>query len=685
MVPFPEWIAIIYVVYIELVLKCLSHKYIQETGSWRSTSDIIPKQSTSYGTIRLGQIMSIEFDFLFNGRSNDVLSCEHTEPPAHGFEGFRFSDYQENFFRIGKKSTASAPDCYPSHFPSMWLGPLCSDNYLVMFFNSGYYTFPYVNRTKFEIECYIHHESLMDYGNLSTTQWHHITIAINRTQSVIYISGGGKPDYSNTNDMGMYASYSLGDEVPIWFATDPSYYKYGFTTGNGIFSNISIQSRLFTWTHFPSNAPSSPPTSSPTDATFPPTSTPTYSPTDSPIEAPTFAPTFTPTYSPTDSPIEAPTFAPTFTPTYSPTDSPTEAPTFAPSEGKSPSIVTIFKKSKDNRYFLLLLLLFPFIIFCGYRIQRYMSFVAVDKALVLIIGIAHFDGNELTELHGIESNVDELKELWINMYHYTVKICNEDTLKCSKRDVIKFIDIHKDELQDTTYKAVIVHILSHGFERDIFMTSDLKTIQTEFIEHELISTAQFVDHPGLIKLIFHHACRGSADYFPSNSGYVERPVAKKRVCEWCRCHMCFVMKSFRKPRKKVYGYKHHELAIPLIETEEHKGSEVSEHMRNSVAPLRSFSNTFSIQSQMEEIDVHSNCVVLYGNIETRCLSDAGQFTTSICRTFHKNANEIIKPDFHTLIRQIGNDMEISTNNAQICTSKGIGTLRTRIRFEPCRK
>eukprot|EP01083_Nonionella_stella_P134330 408813_1 len=635
MVSHSDWIAILCILCLQLSSKCLSTRYIQESGiysgSWQSTSNIIPKPSTHYGTIRLGQIMTIQFDFLFNGRSNPMKPCE-----------------LENFFRIGHQSTELTSDCYRdgkyAHYPSMWLSrsESCNDNYLQVKYSGGCGDGA---PTYSGCHCWINAQRLADYGDLSTTQWHHITIAINRTQSVIYISGGGKPDYSNTNDMGMYASYSLGDEVPIWFATDPSYYKYGFTTGNGIFSNISIQSRLFTWTHFPSNAPSSPPTSSPTDATFPPTSTPTYSPTDSP----------------------------------------TEAPTFAPSEGKSPSIVTIFKKSKDNRYFLLLLLLFPFIIFCGYRIQRYMSFVAVDKALVLIIGIAHFDGNELTELHGIESNVDELKELWINMYHYTVKICNEDTLKCSKRDVIKFIDIHKDELQDTTYKAVIVHILSHGFERDIFMTSDLKTIQTEFIEHELISTAQFVDHPGLIKLIFHHACRGSADYFPSNSGYVERPVAKKRVCEWCRCHMCFVMKSFRKPRKKVYGYKHHELAIPLIETEEHKGSEVSEHMRNSVAPLRSFSNTFSIQSQMEEIDVHSNCVVLYGNIETRCLSDAGQFTTSICRTFHKNANEIIKPDFHTLIRQIGNDMEISTNNAQICTSKGIGTLRTRIRFEPCRK
>eukprot|EP01083_Nonionella_stella_P134328 408811_1 len=653
MVSHSDWIAILCILCLQLSSKCLSTRYIQESGiysgSWQSTSNIIPKPSTHYGTIRLGQIMTIQFDFLFNGRSNPMKPCE-----------------LENFFRIGHQSTELTSDCYRdgkyAHYPSMWLSrsESCNDNYLQVKYSGGCGDGA---PTYSGCHCWINAQRLADYGDLSTTQWHHITIALNRAQIVTSISGGGKPDYSNTiPSMGMYAGEALGDDVPVWFATDPMYSdRYDFTTGNGIFANISIQSRLFTWTPLPSNAPSSPPTSKPTSA-----------PTDSP------------TFSPTDAPSLSPTVPPTFTPTDSPTDSPTDAPTFAPSEGKSPSIVTIIQKSKDNRYFLLLLLLCPFIIFCGYRVRRYMSFVAVDKALVLIIGIAHFDGNELTELLGIKSNVNELKELWINMYHYTVKICNENTLRCNKRDVIKFIDVQKDELHDTTYKAVIVHILSHGFERDIFMTSDLKTIQTEFIEHELITTAQFVEHPGLIKLIFHHACRGSADYFPGNNPYVDRPVSKKRVCTWCHCK-CFVHKSIKTKHKKVYGDKHNELAIPLIETEEYKVSEVSQRMRGSAAPLRSFSDTFSIQSQMEEIDVHSNCVVLYGNIEERCLSDAGQFTTSICRTFHKNANEIIKPDFHTLIRQIGNDMEISTNNAQICTSKGIGTLRTRIRFEQCRK
>eukprot|EP01084_Bolivina_argentea_P075154 136260_1 len=53
---------------------------------WRSTSDFIPQQSMSYGTIRIGQIMSTEFDWKFWGRSND---------PRNG-------PYYENFFRVGE-------------------------------------------------------------------------------------------------------------------------------------------------------------------------------------------------------------------------------------------------------------------------------------------------------------------------------------------------------------------------------------------------------------------------------------------------------------------------------------------------------------------------------------------------------------------------------------------------------
>eukprot|EP01084_Bolivina_argentea_P172744 299199_1 len=65
-----------------------------------------PTQSTSYGTIRIGQKMSIEFDVKFHGRSDD---------PRPG--------YQENFFRIGHDASTGGTGCdgEGSRYPSMFL------------------------------------------------------------------------------------------------------------------------------------------------------------------------------------------------------------------------------------------------------------------------------------------------------------------------------------------------------------------------------------------------------------------------------------------------------------------------------------------------------------------------------------------------------------------------------------
>eukprot|EP01084_Bolivina_argentea_P066344 120922_1 len=73
---------------------------------WRSTSDFIPQQSTSYGTIRIGQIMSAEFDWIFWGRTND---------PRNG-------TYYENFFRVGETaSNGKSCNGEGSRYPSFWL------------------------------------------------------------------------------------------------------------------------------------------------------------------------------------------------------------------------------------------------------------------------------------------------------------------------------------------------------------------------------------------------------------------------------------------------------------------------------------------------------------------------------------------------------------------------------------
>eukprot|EP01084_Bolivina_argentea_P255439 429632_1 len=85
-------------------------KTIQPTGEiWLQQigNDLNPTDATSYGTIDLGQVMSIEFDFDFHGRSND---------PANR------AGYQENFFRIGYE-TCCSQGCNGegSSYPAMFL------------------------------------------------------------------------------------------------------------------------------------------------------------------------------------------------------------------------------------------------------------------------------------------------------------------------------------------------------------------------------------------------------------------------------------------------------------------------------------------------------------------------------------------------------------------------------------
>eukprot|EP01083_Nonionella_stella_P101663 288378_1 len=66
-------------------------------------------------------------------------------------------------------------------------------------------------------------------------------------------------------------------------------------------------------------------------------------------------------------------------------------------------------------------------------------------------------------------------------------------------------------LDDISYNSVIVHIISHG-SADSFVTSDFKIIENEFVRHELVTAAEEAQNLHLVKLFFHHGCRGDADY-----------------------------------------------------------------------------------------------------------------------------------------------------------------------------
>ena len=87
-------------------------------------------------------------------------------------------------------------------------------------------------------------------------------------------------------------------------------------------------------------------------------------------------------------------------------------------------------------------------------------------------------------------------------------ICNPKTLKCTKKELINFIDKYKKNI--INYQGVIVHIISHGSNNDYFMTSDNQEIKLDFIKYEIIKASS--GNPSLLKMIFYHACRGNADY-----------------------------------------------------------------------------------------------------------------------------------------------------------------------------
>lgn len=88
---------------------------------WYSTSDFVPVHAQSFGTIRIGRIMSVEFDFIFGGRTNDPNENQ-----------------TEMFFRIGYDA-AGGTSCHAqnSRYPSLWLSNSANTLFLVSSDGSG--------------------------------------------------------------------------------------------------------------------------------------------------------------------------------------------------------------------------------------------------------------------------------------------------------------------------------------------------------------------------------------------------------------------------------------------------------------------------------------------------------------------------------------------------------------------
>eukprot|EP01084_Bolivina_argentea_P191400 328772_1 len=284
--------------------------------------------------------------------------------------------------------------------------------------------------------------------------------------------------------------------------------------------------------------------------------------------------------------------------------------------------------------YLLFLLIVPFIVvgiilYCRQKKRKekkeYMNAYIVDRSLVLIIGIAQFD--DITKhLGGVRRNVNGLIELWRDKYNYDVYICNYNTLHSTKRQVVKFVDDHVAKLDQAHYKCIIVHILSHGVD-DSFGTSEGKMIKLNFIRHEINSICEELQQKKLIKLIFHHACRGHSDWHFEG-------ITSKSVEENTKYEMRTTL-----------------------------------NMNGSI-DNKTYSN----------IAYDANCMTIFGNIEGRAMSDYGYFTDCIRESFGKNMNKLLKLSFSALITEIGRELEKRTNHAELCNING--TLRyQQIRFE----
>eukprot|EP01084_Bolivina_argentea_P094951 170708_1 len=228
----------------------------------------------------------------------------------------------------------------------------------------------------------------------------------------------------------------------------------------------------------------------------------------------------------------------------------------------------------------------------------------IDKALVLIVAMDQFDDNSHnTQEYGIRNEVTRLKHLWKETYKYEVFVCNEDTLYCTKNDIIEFVDLHKEKLWNSDYKCIMVHILSLGTYHngdDTFNTSDLKNMPLQFFEHEILE--EEFDKNVLIKLIFYNSCRGNNNYHTKETLDLDSKFLIN-------------LKSYYKP----------------------------------------------------PISPNGNSITVYGTNKGMEMSDEGEFTRSICDAFENNAKKIMKHDFDTVLYNIKNDLERLTKGEQTCS------------------
>eukprot|EP01084_Bolivina_argentea_P259832 438609_1 len=278
----------------------------------------------------------------------------------------------------------------------------------------------------------------------------------------------------------------------------------------------------------------------------------------------------------------------------------------------------------SRHLFFLAFIPFLILVWFLYKVYKYRQALTVDKALVLIVGIGKFDESKYN-LSGVRANVTNLANLWGCIYQYQVIICNEESLYCTKYNIIDFIDEHKTKLDHAWFDGVIVHIISHGKKGGDFLTSDMKYINLEFITHEIKESC---NDKTTIKLMFHHCCRGEEIY--------QQSVVKSRS----NYLPCTVMVNV---------------------------SNEPNDQANDISAEHSKSRGLALKKK--HLSADANCAIIYGTVKGRTLSDDGHFAQCIYNSFEYNLSRRCCPfrkALYQLIVEIGIELEKETNGAEIC-------------------
>ena len=186
-------------------------QYINSNGEhiWQSTSNFVPVQSTSYGTIPIGNTMSMEFDFIWNGHT--------ATSPSGGM-----------FFRIGADAVTGGNSCNGNdhRYPALFITD--HDTLTLYLSEEGQCTKSY---------------DLSPFGTIKQGVSYHVQIDFDMMELHVSIGEVGLIPRSSEWTRTGTSSQFLGDEVPVWWMSN----KFGSTMydpADGVFSNIIIKSRV---------------------------------------------------------------------------------------------------------------------------------------------------------------------------------------------------------------------------------------------------------------------------------------------------------------------------------------------------------------------------------------------------------------------------------------------------------